>query len=57
MNESLALFKVIIDSEYFHDTSIILFLNKVDLFAERLSNKPLRLNYPGYQGDLLSFCI
>lgn len=50
MEESLGIFHVIVTSEYFRDTSVILFLNKVDLFAERLANRPLRLKYHDYQG-------
>lgn len=50
MEESLALFRVIISSEYFINASVILFLNKTDLFAERLAAKPLRMTYPEFDG-------
>jgi len=51
MDESLALFRVIISSEYFTNASVILFLNKTDLFAERLAAKPLRTTYPEFDGQ------
>lgn len=50
MEESLALFHVILRAEYFRNASVILFLNKTDLFADRLVGKPLRYTYPEYQG-------
>jgi guanine nucleotide-binding protein subunit alpha len=53
MEESLALFRVILSSDYFCNASVILFLNKTDLFPERLSNKPLRYTYPDYEGKLI----
>ncbi|XP_027205249.2 guanine nucleotide-binding protein subunit alpha-13-like [Dermatophagoides pteronyssinus] len=36
LDETLTIFELIIDSDYFHHTSIILFLNKTDLLAEKL---------------------
>ena len=54
MEESLALFHVILHAEYFRNASVILFLNKTDLFAERLVGKPIRYTYPDYDGKV--FC-
>ncbi len=51
MEESLALFRVILSSDYFRNASVILFLNKTDLFPERLADKPLRDVYPDYKGN------
>jgi len=51
MEESLALFRVILSSDYFSNASIILFLNKTDLFPERLADKPLRSTYPDFDGN------
>jgi guanine nucleotide-binding protein subunit alpha len=51
MEESLALFRVILSSDYFSNASVILFLNKTDLFPERLAEKPLRSTYPDYKGS------
>ncbi len=51
MEESLALFRVILSSDYFYNASIVLFLNKTDLFPERLAAKPLRCIYPDFEGN------
>jgi len=51
MEESLALFRVILSSDYFCNASVILFLNKTDLFPERLAGKPLRYTYPDFDGN------
>lgn len=50
MEESLALFHVILSCDYLAHASIILFLNKIDLLAECLASKPLRLVYPDFTG-------
>jgi hypothetical protein len=50
MEESLALFRVILSSDYFFNASVILFLNKTDLLPERLASKPLRCIYPDFDG-------
>jgi len=39
MQESLTLFKGIVKSIWFQESTIILFLNKTDLFAEKIANK------------------
>ncbi len=51
MEESLALFRVILSSDYFFNASVILFLNKTDLLPERLASKPLRYIYPEFNGN------
>ncbi len=53
MEESLALFRVILSCDYFSNASVILFLNKTDLFPERLADKPLRYTYPDYKGNFI----
>ncbi|CAF0775269.1 unnamed protein product [Rotaria sp. Silwood1] len=50
MEESLGIFRVILASDYFFNASIILFLNKTDLFPERLAGKPIRYVYPEFDG-------
>ncbi|ORX96979.1 G protein alpha subunit [Basidiobolus meristosporus CBS 931.73] len=50
MQESLTLFDSICNSRWFVKTSIILFLNKIDLFREKLPVSPLRKIFPDYQG-------
>jgi len=50
MEESLRVFESVCNSTWFEKTSIILFLNKVDLFKEKLLKKDLRCCFPDYQG-------
>jgi guanine nucleotide-binding protein G(i) subunit alpha len=50
MVESLVLFDSVVNSRWFARTSIILFLNKVDLFKQKLSRSPLATFFPDYSG-------
>ncbi|KAJ3042067.1 Guanine nucleotide-binding protein alpha-2 subunit [Rhizophlyctis rosea] len=50
MAESLTLFESVINSRWFLRTSIILFLNKIDLFKDKLLKNPLENYYPEYKG-------
>ncbi|KAL5507593.1 GPA1 [Sanghuangporus vaninii] len=50
MQEALTLFDSICNSRWFVKTSIILFLNKIDLFAEKLPHSPLGDYFPDYTG-------
>ncbi|KAG6826665.1 hypothetical protein H0H92_014938, partial [Tricholoma furcatifolium] len=50
MSESLTLFEAIINSRWFIRTSIILFLNKIDIFKSKLAKVPLERHFPGYTG-------
>jgi len=50
MTEALNLFEEICNSRWFRDTSMILFLNKRDLFAEKISKVPLSKYFPAYEG-------
>jgi guanine nucleotide-binding protein G(i) subunit alpha len=58
MQEALTLFDSICNSRWFVKTSIILFLNKIDLFAEKLPRSPLGDYFPDYTGgaDYNSAC-
>ena len=47
MTEALALFEDICNNDYFLKSSMILFLNKRDLFAEKIKTKNIR-DYPMY---------
>lgn len=49
--ESLQLFGEICNSRWFDDTAIILFLNKDDLFRQKLKKVPINAGYPDYKGD------
>jgi guanine nucleotide-binding protein subunit alpha len=50
MIESLSLFGEVIESQWFKNTPIILFLNKVDLFRQKLPSHPLSLAFSTYTG-------
>mmetsp|Transcript_26420 Transcript_26420/g.29428 ORF Transcript_26420/g.29428 Transcript_26420/m.29428 type:complete len:356 (-) Transcript_26420:73-1140(-) len=50
MHESLRLFKEICNSKWFVDTSMILFLNKKDLFEEKIKHVPLTECFKDYPG-------
>lgn len=50
MEESLKLFDSICNNKWFLDTSIILFLNKRDLFEQKIRRSPLTTVFPEYMG-------
>ena len=50
MRESLALFENIISYPWFLEASIILFLNKTDLFHEKITRSDLAKHFPAYKG-------
>lgn len=50
MQEALTLFDSICNSRWFEKTSTILFLNKIDLFKQKLLTSPLNAYFPDYQG-------
>jgi len=49
MKESMELFEEIANSKWFVRTSIILFLNKVDLFNEKIARVDLKVLFPEYK--------
>lgn len=51
MQEALMLFESICNSQWFIQTSIILFLNKIDLFKQKLLKSPVNKYFPDYTGD------
>jgi len=51
LEEALNLFENICNSRWFRDTSIILFLNKSDLFKEKIKRVPLTKTFPEYTGE------
>ncbi|XP_033761930.1 guanine nucleotide-binding protein G(i) subunit alpha-like [Pecten maximus] len=51
MGESLRLFDSICNNTWFVKTSMILFLNKKDLFEEKITRSPLTVCFPDYQGQ------
>jgi guanine nucleotide-binding protein G(i) subunit alpha len=54
MTEAIQLFKDVCNSRYFNDpkepTSMIVFLNKKDLFEEKIAKVPLKKLFPDYKG-------
>ena len=50
MRESMKLFESISNNKWFTDTSIMLFLNKRDLFQEKIRKSPLSICFPEYSG-------
>lgn len=50
MQEALTLFDSICNSKWFVKTSIILFLNKIDIFKEKLQTSPLNKYFPDFDG-------
>jgi len=51
MDEAFILFENICNSRWFRDTTVILFLNKCDLFREKLQKAPLKTAFPEYTGE------
>jgi len=51
MEEALNLFDEICNSRWFKKTSMILMLNKRDLFAEKIKKVPLTVTFPAYKGN------
>ena len=52
MDEALRLFNSILNNKWFLDTSVILFLNKKDLFQEKIMERPLADCFPDFRGEL-----
>ena len=50
MLESLQLFKSICNNRFFRQAGMILFLNKKDLFAEKLRFASIHTCFPDYTG-------
>jgi len=52
MQEAIMLFESIGNSSYFEKSGLVLFLNKIDLFAEKVSSGKSRIvdHFPDYSG-------
>lgn len=50
MAESLVLFESVVNSRWFLRTSVILFLNKIDIFKQKIPKQPLSKYFPEYSG-------
>lgn len=55
MTEALNLFAEICNSRWFQDTAVVLFLNKSDLFREKLKHFPISIYFDDYVGDPKDF--
>jgi len=55
LDESLNLFSQIVNNRFFREASFVLFLNKFDLFREKIlySGRHLRLYFPDYKGNTI----
>jgi guanine nucleotide-binding protein subunit alpha len=51
MKESLLLFDAIVNSPWFRKTPVVLFLNKIDLFKEKIVRVPLNVCFTNYTGQ------
>ena len=50
MHESIMLFAEICNCQWFKDAALILFLNKCDLFKEKIATTDLNVCFPDYDG-------
>ncbi|AGO11918.1 AaceriADR153Cp [[Ashbya] aceris (nom. inval.)] len=50
MHEAIMLFETLLNSKWFYNTPFILFLNKVDLFEDKVKRSPIRKHFPDYPG-------
>ena len=57
MQESLKLFGSVCNVKWFSHASMILFLNKKDLFKEKIKTVSLRKCFPSFSGDPQSFTV
>lgn len=51
MHEALMLFDSICNSQWFKRTSMILFLNKIDVFQRKIKSSPVSKFFPDFSGD------
>src|SRR5438105_11226722 len=51
MQEAIMLFESVANSQWFTKSAIILFLNKMDLFKEKLRSSPVARYFPDYNGE------
>ncbi|KAK4994306.1 hypothetical protein LTR66_005627 [Elasticomyces elasticus] len=52
MHEALMLFESIANSKYFEKSALILFLNKIDIFKDKVESRtsPIKAHFPDYNG-------
>jgi guanine nucleotide-binding protein subunit alpha, other len=50
MHEAMMLFESLVNGEWFKSKPIILFLNKIDLFYEKITVSPVSAHFPDFKG-------
>jgi guanine nucleotide-binding protein subunit alpha len=55
MHEAMMLFESLANGEWFKKKPIILFLNKMDLFKEKLALSPINKHFPDYNSSNTDF--
>ncbi|CAK5074101.1 unnamed protein product [Meloidogyne enterolobii] len=55
MIESLRLFRSVCNSRWFYNTAMILFLNKKDIFEEKIKTTSIQCLFKNYMGKLFLF--
>lgn len=50
MHEAMMLFESLVNGEWFKRKPVILFLNKMDLFKEKISYSPISKHFPDFLG-------
>jgi guanine nucleotide-binding protein subunit alpha len=50
MHEAMMLFESLVNGEWFKRKPVILFLNKIDLFKEKVVYSPISKHFPDFQG-------
>ncbi|TRY62764.1 hypothetical protein TCAL_11259 [Tigriopus californicus] len=55
LKESIRLFESICNNRWFEETSMVLFLNKVDLFQKKIQTNPLSQYFVDYEGSFTDF--
>jgi len=55
MKESAEVFRTICNCQFFVAASIILFLNKSDIFAEKIKTSNITTAFPDYTGSVIFF--
>ena len=50
MQESLSLFESVISSKYLKESSIVLFLGKMDIFKQKIKDNPVSKYFPDFEG-------
>ncbi|RPA84989.1 guanine nucleotide binding protein, alpha subunit [Ascobolus immersus RN42] len=51
MMETLKLFEAIVNSQWFVKTPVVLFLNKMGEFSNKIKTKPVKKHFPQYKGN------